>query len=232
MSHRTLATLLSLALVGSLGWSAPAKKATKKNTGRPAASFDHALLKPGTLKARAPESYQAKFVTTKGDFTVKVTRAWAPLGADRFYNLVKNHFYDGTAFFRVLPGFIVQWGISPYPADAKVWTGAKIKDDPTRESNHTGRITFATGGPNTRTTQVFINFADNPRLDAMGFTPFGEVDAEGMKVLEALYSEYGEGAPRGKGPDQGRMEKEGAAYLEKDFPRLDKIKSATIVQNK
>jgi len=219
-----IAGMLALSLVTQAAMAAPAKKPKAKS----GAAFDAALLKPASLKAKAPETYQATFVTTRGEFTVKVTRAWAPLGADRFYNLVKHHYYDGTAFFRVISGFMVQWGISGNPALSKAWSKANIKDDPASQSNLRGRITFATAGPNTRTTQVFINFGDNARLDAMGFTPFGEIDAEGMKVVDALYSGYGEGAPRGKGPSQDRMEKEGSPYLEKGWPLLDKIKSATI----
>jgi len=187
------------------------------------------LLNPSYFKEQAPASFKAKFTTTKGDFVVEVTRAWAPLGADRFYNLVKNHFFDGAAFFRVLPGFVAQFGLSARPEVSRVWASATIKDDPVTQSNLTGYLTFATAGRNTRTTQLFINLADNQNLDGMGFAPFGKV-VEGMDVVQQLYSGYGEGAPGGRGPDQGRITNEGKAYLDKNFPLLDSIKAAVIVQ--
>jgi peptidyl-prolyl cis-trans isomerase A (cyclophilin A) len=172
--------------------------------------------------------YKVKFATTKGAFVLQVTRAWAPLGADRFYNLVKNGFYDGASFFRVVPGFVVQFGISAKPEVSKTWQAATIKDDPVIESNKRRYLSFATAGPNTRTTQVFINLADNSRLDNMGFSPLGEV-AEGMDVVDQLYSGYGEGGPRGSGPEQDRIQKEGKAYLDRDFPKLDSIKSVVVL---
>ena len=187
------------------------------------------LMVPSAMTAQAPATFKAKFTTTKGDFVVEVTRAWAPLGADRFYNLVKNHFFDGASFFRVLPGFVAQFGLSPRPEVSRVWAAANIKDDPVKQSNLTGYLTFATAGPNTRTTQLFINLADNRNLDSMGFAPFGKV-VEGMDVVEKFYSGYGEGAPGGNGPDQGRITNEGKAYLDKSFPRLDSIKVAMIVE--
>jgi peptidyl-prolyl cis-trans isomerase A (cyclophilin A) len=188
----------------------------------------HSLLNPASLNENAPATYRAKFETTQGDFVVEVTRAWAPLGADRFYNLVKYGFFNGARFFRVLPGFVVQFGLSPNPRYNAVWGKAALKDDPVTQSNLTGSLTFATAGPNTRTTQVFVNLADNTRLDGMGFAPFGKV-VEGIGVVQKLYSGYGEGAPQGNGPDQGQIEKEGETYLAKGFPKLDKIKLATIV---
>ena len=193
---------------------------------RPAS--DRTLLKPALLKDKAPEVFDVKFVTTKGDFTLRVTRAWAPLGADRFYNLVKHHFYDDASFFRVLDGFVVQFGISAYPQVAAAWREAKIQDDPVKQSNKRGTITFATGGPNTRTTQVFINLGENARLDSSGFSPFGQV-TEGMLTVVKLYGGYGEGAPSGNGPDQGKIEKLGKAYLDKGWPKLDSVKTAAIV---
>ena len=159
---------------------------------------------------------------------VEVTRAWAPVGADRFYNLVKNGYYTDASFFRVLPNFVVQFGISAKPAVSKAWARATIPDDPVTQSNKPGYLTFATAGPNTRTTQIFINLGDNAALDQQGFAPFGQV-TEGMDVVGKLYSGYGEGAPQGNGPDQGRIEAEGKAYLDKEFPKLDSIKSAVIV---
>ncbi len=185
------------------------------------------LLNPASLKEQAPATYKVKFTTTKGDFVVEVTRAWSPRGADRFYNLVKHHYYDGASLFRVLPGFVAQFGISANPAVSKAWANATIPDDPVTQSNLRGYLTFATSGPNTRTTQIFINLADNASLDSMGFSPFGKV-IEGMEVVEKFYSGYGEGAPQGQGPDQGRITKEGKAYLEMNFPSLDSVKTAAI----
>jgi peptidyl-prolyl cis-trans isomerase A (cyclophilin A) len=193
-----------------------------------ASPYDRALLRPALLTARAPATYQVKFMTTKGDFVLSVTRAWAPLGADRFYNLARHHFYDNTSFFRVLKGFVVQWGISAYPAVSAAWSRSPIKDDPVVQSNLRGYITYAMGGPNTRTTQVFINLVDNKRLDGMGFSAFGQV-TEGMDVVEALYAGYGEGAPDGQGPEQDKIEKLGKAYLDKGFDKLDSIKTTTLI---
>jgi peptidyl-prolyl cis-trans isomerase A (cyclophilin A) len=190
--------------------------------------YERVLLRPSLLTRRAPETYKVKFVTTKGDFVITVTRAWAPLGADRFYNLVRHHFYDDTSFFRVLQGFVVQWGLSAYPVVNAAWDHAPIKDDPVVQSNLRGYITYAMGGPNTRTTQVFINLVDNKRLDSMGFAAFGQV-TEGMDVVDSLYSGYGEGAPDGHGPAQDEIEKAGKPYLDKSFPLLDSIKTTQLI---
>lgn len=210
---------------------APAKAAAKapaKSAVHARAAYDPALLHPETLKLRAPAEYDVKFVTTAGDFTIHVTRAWAPQGADRFYNLVRHHYYDGNAFFRVLSGFMAQFGMSPYPAVSKAWENANIKDDPVTQSNNRGFVSFAMAGPNTRTTQLFINYGNNAALDKSGFAPFGQV-TEGMDVVDKLYSGYGEGAPDGKGPNQNLIGTQGKAYLAKNFPMLDIITSATIV---
>ena len=185
------------------------------------------LRNPAALTEKAPDTFKANFDTSKGTFTITVNRAWAPLGADRFYNLVKNGFFDDLRFFRVMDGFMAQFGIHGNPTIAKAWMGARLQDDPVKQSNRRGFVTFATGGPNTRTTQVFINYRDNANLDKSGFAPFGEVTA-GMKVVDSLYSGYGDGAPSGKGPDQQRLQGEGNVYLNKDFPRLDFVKAATI----
>ena len=185
------------------------------------------LGNPAALNEQAPPSYKVKFDTSKGVFVIEVTRDWAPNGADRFYNLVKNGFYDNVRFFRVISGFMVQFGINGEPSLSARWRDARINDDPVRQSNRRGFITFATSGPNSRTTQVFINFGDNNRLDGMGFSPFGRV-ISGLDVVDKLYAEYGEGAPNGRGPDQGRIQMEGNAYLTRDFPRMDFVKKATI----
>jgi peptidyl-prolyl cis-trans isomerase A (cyclophilin A) len=187
------------------------------------------LSNPASLNEKAPAVYQAKFDTSKGPFVVEVHRDWAPNGADRFYNLVKNGFYNDVRFFRVLEGFMAQFGINGDPSLSAVWRNANIKDDPVKVSNGRGTITFATAGPNTRTTQVFINFGDNAGLDGQGFSPFGKV-VSGMDVVDSLYGGYGEGAPRGAGPDQGQVQAQGNAYLQQDYPKLDYVKTATIVQ--
>jgi peptidyl-prolyl cis-trans isomerase A (cyclophilin A) len=185
------------------------------------------LSNPASLNEKAPDSYKVKFDTSQGSFEIEVHRDWAPNGADRFYNLVKNGFYNDARFFRVIKGFMVQFGINGNPKISQVWRNANIADDPVEESNLRGFVTFATAGPNTRTTQVFINYGDNPSLDGQGFAPFGKV-ISGLDVVQHLYSNYGEGAARGEGPDQSRVQTEGNAYLQKNFPQLDYIKKATI----
>jgi len=211
-----------------LGACETAKKEQPAPAGKPAGK--PSLSDPSSLNAQAPDVYWAKFDTTKGSFVIKVTRDWAPIGADRFYNLVKNGFYNDARFFRVIPGFIVQFGISADPNVSTVWHDADIQDDPVKHSNAAGTVTFATAGPNTRTTQVFINLADNQMLDSQGFAPFGEV-TQGMDVAQSFYSGYGEGAPRGNGPDQQLLQTQGESYLAANFPKLDKIKSATVLQS-
>lgn len=192
--------------------------------------IDPKLLDPAAANETAPESYKVKFETTAGDFVVEVKRDQAPVGADRFYNLVKIGFYDDTAFFRAIKGFMVQFGLHGEPAVNKVWRAAQIDDDPVKGSNKRGMLTFAKQNrPNTRTTQVFINFSNNKNLDGMGFAPFGTV-VEGMDVVDKIHTGYGEGAPRGRGPSQGRIQAEGNAYLKKDFPELDFIKKASIIE--
>jgi peptidyl-prolyl cis-trans isomerase A (cyclophilin A) len=185
------------------------------------------LANPAALNEKAPAAYKARLDTSKGVVVIEVRRDWAPNGADRFYNLVKNGFYDNARFFRVISGFMVQFGINGDPKLAAPWRAATIKDDPVKQSNKRGFITFATSGPDSRTTQVFINFGDNGGLDGQGFAPFGRV-LSGMEVVDQLFKEYGEGAPRGRGPDQSRIQREGNDYLMKDFPRMDYIKKATI----
>ena len=192
----------------------------------PRAGYDRALLRAALLKEKAPETFRVKFTTTRGDFIVTVNRAWAPIGADRFYNLVKHHFYDNASFFRVVPGFIVQFGISAYPPVAAAWDQANIQDEPVTQSNKRGYLTYAkTSMPNTRSTQIFINLKDNAGLDRQGFSPFGYVDAQGMKVVDMLYDQYGDSA----GPDQDQISKQGKPYLDKGWPKLDSIKTATLL---
>ena len=185
------------------------------------------LMDPAKLVGKSPETYKAKFETTKGTFVIEVHRAWSPNGADRFYNLVKNGYYDGVKFFRVVPKFVVQWGIHGDPSIASKWLKANISDDPVNTStvgNKRGFATFAkSGAPNSRSVQLFINLVDNDRLDGMAFTPFGKV-TEGMGVVDKLNGEYGEGLTQ----LQGRIAEEGNAFLEKNYPKLDGIKKATI----
>ncbi len=185
---------------------------------------------PAKATAQAPEKFRVKLDTTKGPVVIEVVRAWAPKGADRFYNLVKLGFYTDIAFFRVIDGFMAQFGIHGDPAVSAKWRAAQIPDDPVKQSNLRGFVSYAMAGPNTRTTQLFINYADrNKQLDSSGFSPFGRV-VEGMENIDNLYSGYGEGAPSGKGPNQGLVQTQGNAYLRKSFPNLDYIKTATIVE--
>jgi peptidyl-prolyl cis-trans isomerase A (cyclophilin A) len=187
------------------------------------------LLNPATLRAKAPDDFKAQFTTTKGDFVVEVHRDWAPNGADRFYNLVKNGFYDGVVFYRVVPNFMVQFGINGNMKIDGAWTHANIRDDAVKQGNKRGRITYAMAGPNTRTTELFINFKDNSFLDSQGFPAFGEV-IEGMDVVDKIYSGYGDMPEmRGNGPSPGKIHSEGNAYLTKNFPQLDSIKTAKIL---
>jgi peptidyl-prolyl cis-trans isomerase A (cyclophilin A) len=182
------------------------------------------LKNPASLKETAPATYKANFDTSAGAIVIEVHRDWAPLGADRFYNLVKNGFFDNARFFRVVPNFMVQFGMNADPAVTAAWQGATLKDEPTKETNKRGYVTFAkTGAPNSRGTQVFINFKDNGFLDSQGFAPFGQV-VSGMDVAEKITSQYGES------PNQGRITAEGNAYLTKEFPKLDYIKKATIAK--
>jgi peptidyl-prolyl cis-trans isomerase A (cyclophilin A) len=190
------------------------------------------LMNPASLNEKAPAVYRAKFDASKGTFVIEVTRAWAPNGADRFYNLVKNGYYDDCKFFRVVAGFMVQFGINGDPKTNAAWSEARIPDDPVKQSNTRGFVTFAMAGPNTRTTQIFINYSDqNSRLDASNFAPFGKV-IDGMKVVDSLYSGYGDFPSfGGKGPDNTMMVTQGNAYLDKVFSKLDSIKSAVIEES-
>lgn len=177
----------------------------------------------------APAEYQAKFTTTKGDFVIDIHRDWAPLGADRFYNLVHSGYFTDVSFYRVVPGFIVQFGASPNPKVEAAWNKAPIKDEPAKTSNKPYYITFAMGGPNSRTTELFINLRDNAQLDAMGFASIGEV-VQGKEVVDQIFSGYGDMEEQGgHGPSQTRLQNEGKPYLDKSFPKLDSIKSVSII---
>jgi peptidyl-prolyl cis-trans isomerase A (cyclophilin A) len=220
-------------VAGSLSAATGCKKNEGASTSAATAAIKAApkpsLERPETLSEKAPDLFRAKFATSKGDFVIEVHRDWAPQGADRFFNLVKTGYYNDTRFFRVISGFMAQIGIHGKPELNAIWREQRIPDDPVTKSNLRSFVTFATGGPNTRTTQFFINFADsNARLDSMGFAPFGQV-VSGMNVVDALYADYGEGAPQGRGPSQNRLQTEGNAYLARDFPQLDFVKEATVL---
>jgi peptidyl-prolyl cis-trans isomerase A (cyclophilin A) len=204
-----------------LAQAPPAKKAASK--GAPAPGGTPSLMNPASLRAKAPDLYKVQFTTTKGNIVIEIHRDWAPLGADRFYNLVRAGFFADAPFFRVVPNFMVQFGLSGNPAVNKVWENANLRDDPVKESNKRGNITFAkTSAPNSRSTQLFINFKDNAFLDSQGFSPFGTV-VEGMDVVDKIYPGYGER------PDQGRLTAEGKAYVDKNFPQLDRITAAKVL---
>ncbi|HUE86890.1 MAG TPA: peptidylprolyl isomerase [Vicinamibacterales bacterium] len=189
-----------------------------------------ALRSPAGLTETAPATFTAQFDTSAGPFVITVNRDWAPHGADRFYNLVKHGFYNEARFFRAVAGFMVQFGLHGNPVISTLWRNARIPADKVTQSNRRGYVTFAMGAsPDTRTTQVFINFRNNTNLDALGFAPFGEVTT-GMDVVDKIHTGYGEGPPRGKGPAQARIQAEGNTYLLKEFPKLDYVKTATIGQ--
>lgn len=225
---RRMTILVSLFLLVA-GASQAASAKPKKNAPK-AKSTASKLLAPSRLTAKAPDIFRVRFETSKGPFVIEVHRDWAPLGADRFYNLVDNGFYTDVRFFRVVSGFMAQFGINGNPAVNRAWDDATIPDDPVIQSNTRGMVSFAKAGPNTRTTQIFINYADrNSRLDSMGFPPFGKV-VEGMDVVDALYSGYGEGPPTGYGPAQDQIQSKGNAYLAAEFPKLDFVKTAVVVK--
>jgi peptidyl-prolyl cis-trans isomerase A (cyclophilin A) len=185
---------------------------------------------PVLKKTQAPDVFKVDFDTSKGPFVVEVHRDWAPIGVDHFYDLVQSKYYDGDRFFRVLKGFVVQFGLNGDPAVTAHWDNVSIPDDPVKQHNVRGTIVYATAGPATRTTQLFVNLANNSsQLDSQGFSPFGKV-VSGMAIVESLYGGYGEGAPQGEGPDQNLAKSRGNDYLAGQFPRLDYIKTATIEQ--
>lgn len=184
---------------------------------------------PAMLAEHAPDTVRVRFETSKGPFVVEAYRAWAPNGVDRFYQLAKNGFFDNERFFRVISGFMAQFGVSGDPAVNEAWKERSLADDPVAHSNERGTVAFAAKSfPNSRTTQLFISYRDNSNLDGMGFAPIGRV-TEGMAVVDSLYSGYGEGAPDGNGPDQTKAQTDGNAYLERDFPKLDYITKATVL---
>lgn len=227
-----LAACALLSLAGCSKAPEPAKEAAKeRETAPPPKPVEPPppveAPKPAEETAKkktggVPDLYKVRFATSKGNFTVEVHRAWAPRGAEQFYRLIQDKFYNEARFFRIVPNFVVQFGLAADPAKTKKWS-TPIKDDPVTQTNKLGSMVFATAGPNTRTTQVFINLRSNQFLDSQGFAPFGEI-TEGMEVIQNLYKGYGER------PDQGEITTRGNAYLKAEFPNLDYIKTATIVQ--
>lgn len=178
---------------------------------------------------QTPATFRVKFETSKGPFVVEAVREWAPIGVDRFYELVNKKFYDDARFFRVLKGFVAQFGLNGDPAVNQLWSQLKIIDDPSKQKNLRGYVTFAMSGPNSRTTQLFINLRDNPTLDSSGFSPIGRVVDDGMDVVDKLYSGYGESMSRGgNGPDATRIQGMGNEYLVRQFPQLDYVKTARV----
>lgn len=225
--HNGMRSPILFSLIALAALSACQKPADKPSSDGTSAAPDFRDPAGPGFATQAPDSFRTRFSTTKGDIVIAVHRAWAPRGADRFYNLVRSGYYDGVRFFRVIPGFMAQFGIHGDSTVTSGWRERRIPDDPVRRTNIRGMVTFATAGPGTRTTQVFINYRNNDQLDGMGFAPFGQV-VEGMEVVDSLYGGYGEGQPRGRGPDQYRLNIEGESYLARQFPRLDKINKATI----
>lgn len=211
----------------SVSASAPAPAAKVPNT--PASVVHPDLLEPSKATAKAPEVFRARFSTNKGEVVIEVHRDWAPLGADRFYNLVKLGFYDDTRFFRVIPGFLAEFGISGDPAVSAKWMNLNLQDETALQSNKRGYVAFVQGNtPNSRTTEIVIDTGDNVKLDAAKFAPFGLV-VSGLDVVDLLYGEYGEGEPAGKGPNQSIILGRGNAYTDKGFPQLDAIRTAVVV---
>ncbi len=189
-----------------------------------------ALFDSKLATEKAPDSFRVIMQTTVGSLVIEIHREWAPHGADRFFNLVKIGYYNDVAFYRVLPGFMAQAGMNGDPKVSAAWLNSYIPADELRQSNTKGRVSYAMGGdPGSRSAQFFINYGDNSYLDEMGFAPFGEV-VEGFETVQALYSDYGEGAPKGNGPNQTKLYRGGNAYLKGGFPKLDYIVSAVLVE--
>lgn len=221
-----LVTLLLTAGCARAGLVASSAGATATPAASPVPELP--ALSPADSVLATADSFLVRMTTTRGAFDLIVRRDWAPAGAPQLGRAVLDGYYDGAAFFRALRGFVVQWGIAADPAMTRRWQARRIPDDPVTQSNRRGTVTFASGGPGTRTVQLFVNLRDNARLDAMGFPPVGEV-VRGMDVVDALHTGYGEGAPAGRGPSQDRLTTEGATYLAADFPLLDRILTARIV---
>jgi peptidyl-prolyl cis-trans isomerase A (cyclophilin A) len=208
---------LALACLALTGCSRPSETETAKKAAPAAAKNE-----------QAPEVFRVNLATSKGPVVIEVHRDWAPRGADHFYSLVKLGYYDGNRFFRVVRNFVAQFGISGDPAANQLWAGANLPDDPVKQRNIKGTVSYAKEGPNSRSTQLFINLRDNSKtLDKTGFAPIGKV-VSGMDVVERFYTSYGDMAPRGQGPDATKIQTQGNEYLATNFPRLDYIQKATV----
>ena len=218
MRRQTLALAMFIVLLLGCGGSEPEEQLPARNP----------LLSPEQFGEMAPATFQVQFETSAGNFLVEVHRDWAPLGADRFYNLVTSGYYDDTRIYRVIGDFMAQFGLNADPYVNQAWKTQFIIDDPVMQSNSRGRMTFAKGGLHTRTTEIFINYRDNQMLDSDGFAPFGEV-IEGMQVVDSFFGDYGDGPPRGDGPYAAMAQARGNEYLDSDFPELTRIIRATIV---
>lgn len=231
MNTRLIACTLVVLAVACDKSPAPADKAPAAASAAAPAPPSDALLHPNVTKftAQGPDSFAVHVVTSRGAFDLKVHRSWSPKGSDRLYYLFSNNYYDGIRFFRVISGFMAQFGMSGDTGVERTWKDLNLSDEPVTHSNKRGTLTFADAGPDTRSTQLFINYRDNSPLDGSGFTPVGEV-TNGMSVVDSLYSGYGEGAPGGQGPDQTKITAEGNAYLMRDFPKLDYIVTAHVSQ--
>lgn len=229
--HATRALTAALLMAGAALGAAQGSRGGAGGMGGRPATVPVALRSPNpqAVAAPGPDSFDVAFHTLRGAFTARFRRPAAPRGADRVWHAVQARYYDGVRFYRVIPGFMAQFGFHGDPAVNRAWEALPIRDDPVTGSNRRGTISFATRGPHTRTTQLFVNLRDNANLDALGFAPVAQV-LDGMEVVDSLYSGYGEGAPRGNGPDQDRIAARGNAYLAREFPRLDAIDSARVVR--
>jgi peptidyl-prolyl cis-trans isomerase A (cyclophilin A) len=222
----------NLLIVGAVGFAAllTSNSSPALENGQGGSTRSPGLLDPTQASSKAPDVFRVAVKTSAGQFTIEVHRTWAPHGADRFFNLVSIGYFQNVAFYRVIDGFMAQFGFHGDPAVNAAWRNARIPVDPVVQSNTRGRVTFAmAGSPDSRTTQLFVNLVDNPYLDGMGFAPIGEI-VEGFETVEALYSGYGEGAPRGGGPSQSQIFRLGNSYLEAGFPKLDYILEATLIE--
>jgi peptidyl-prolyl cis-trans isomerase A (cyclophilin A) len=197
---------------------------------RPPAAFPLAPPDSARLILAGPDSFTVRFVTSRGAFDVRVHRDWAPRGSDRIYYLARAHFYDGVRFFRTVRGFVTQFGLHGDTAVARAWRGQRLQDDRPVKSNVRGTVSFAAGGANTRTTQIYISYGNNSRLDTLGFAVFGQVIRGMETVVDSLYNGYGEGAPRGQGPSQQEIGRQGNAYLIREFPMLDYVVTARVTE--
>ena len=224
--HRLVLTGLLCTLFGAAACSpAEEESADEATSDRNPLLFARTIQRSGPT----PDRFRVRFETTAGEFVVEAHREWSPLGVDRFHQLVRAGFYDDTRFYRVVDGFMAQFGLNGDWQVNYVWKDENLQDEPVVRSNTRGRLAFAKGGPHTRTTELYVNFADNSRLDVLGFSPFAEV-VEGMEAVDRIYSGYGEGPPAGDGPYAAMIHARGNAYLDEEFPELTRIIRATVIE--